>query len=135
MASKSTYGYGMLFCSPDLGRNYLYAHRVSFALHNPELPENLFVCHKCNNPICVNPSHLYLATSAQNTLDAAKDGLIAKGEKHWTFISTPAFIDEVFALRKTGITQKEIAKKLKVNQSHISRVLNKKLHHSRVVLS
>lgn len=36
----------------------------------------LFVCHRCNNPMCVNPSHLYLATNKQNILDAARDGLL-----------------------------------------------------------
>lgn len=135
MASVSSQGYGMLFCSSELGRNYLYAHRVSFAIHNPELPPDLFVCHKCNNPICVNPSHLYLATSAENTRDAAKDGLMPKDSNHWAFISDEAFIERVHSLRKDGLTQKEVAKILKVNQSHISRVLNKKLKHSRVVLN
>lgn len=131
LGAKTDKGYGMLFSKAELNKQYLYAHRVSYLIHNTILTDSLFVCHKCNNPSCVNPNHLYLATSAENTRDAALDNLMPKDEKHWAFKSDVSFIEKVNLLYKEGKTQKEIASIMEVNQSHISRVLNKKLGHSR----
>jgi hypothetical protein len=62
----------------------LSAHRYSYLLHNKEMPLDLFVCHHCDNPGCVNPNHLYLGSCQRNTQDACTRGLIghAKGSKH-----------------------------------------------------
>lgn len=55
------------------------AHRFSFWIRHGLLPANLFICHKCNNPACVNPDHLYVADNARNIKDAWRDGLIVSG--------------------------------------------------------
>jgi hypothetical protein len=53
------------------------AHRVSWKLANKqEIPDGMFVMHKCDNPCCVNPKHLTIGTPKENTLD-----MIAKGRK------------------------------------------------------
>jgi hypothetical protein len=53
------------------------AHRVSWKLANKqEIPEGMFVMHKCDNPTCVNPHHLSIGTPKENTQD-----MIAKGRK------------------------------------------------------
>jgi len=70
MAAMDRDGYGRINAGGrDEGE--LRAHRIAWEIANGPIPASIIVCHKCDNPSCVRPSHLYVGTIADNQRDMA----------------------------------------------------------------
>lgn len=69
---KNKKGYGTFYKITE--KQTVRAHRFSYELHKGKFNKKLLICHKCDNPSCVNPEHLFLGTAKDNTNDCIKKG-------------------------------------------------------------
>lgn len=122
-------GYGKLTVMTDVGC-YGYtqgsAHRISWELHFGPIPDGLHVLHKCDTPPCVNPRHLFLGTTQDNTADQKQKGRTLTGESNPFSKLTTADILLIRAGPKSWGRAVHIAKTLSVIPENIMMVMQKK---------
>jgi hypothetical protein len=111
-ATRNKYGYGQLTNFRDLVPRMIFAHRASWEIHNGEIPNGLYVLHKCDNRCCVNPEHLFLGTKGYNNSDRHKKGRTAFGEKNGNAIYNDQDIFNIYKMQDDGMSNVAIAKKL-----------------------
>ncbi len=117
--------YGVLWVGGRNG-NYRFAHRISYELNVGSIPDGMFVCHRCDNPLCVNPDHLFLSTPADNNHDMRDKGRAARGELNATAKLTEDIVRIIRRAYKTGATQTELAAIYNVTQANVSEVVNRR---------
>lgn len=120
-------GYGLMHLSEP--RDTVLVHRFSYMLNVGPIPTGLNVCHVCDNPPCVRPSHLMLGTAASNNQDKARKGRAAcprlSGERHGRAKLTHAIVQE---MRQTytagGTTLKQLAQRYRVGVTTVAHVIH-----------
>lgn len=113
-------GYGKIRAP---GGRQVHAHRMAYIFAKGTIPPAIIVCHICDNRGCCNPNHLFLGTPTENMRDRDNKGRQARGERQGLATKTEADIQNIFALRKRGLTQQQIADKYGVGQNKISEIL------------
>lgn len=109
-------GYGRLNYK---GRPML-ASRISYLLHFGDIPDGMAVCHKCDNPSCTNPDHLFLGTQADNVADMEQKGRARKRGKTGTDHHSAKLTDDsIRDIRGSGKSDAENAAKYGVSRATI----------------
>ena len=125
--AHTQFGYGCFW----FNKTMVKAHRMSWIIKNGQIPKGICVLHKCDNPPCVNPSHLFLGTHKDNSKDCVEKGRHFipnwKGEKHRNCKLTESKVKWIRSVyNKKNMNQYKIARKLGVGQSNINSILNNK---------
>lgn len=115
------HGYGKL--RPGVNRTpHVLAHRFSYHLAHGALETTLLVCHKCDNPPCIRPDHLFLGTPKDNMQDCARKGRRAR---HGITMNCKLDAEAVRMIRKlydAGYSIKWIASLFEVKRGAIDRI-------------
>ena len=120
---KCPMGYGRLVIDPSRHTNgkrlKFRAHRCVYeSIHGP-VPNELIVCHRCNNRLCCNPAHLYVGTHRDNAHDRMVSGRDRRAKL------TPDQVREVRARLATGHNIKRVARAFKVSHHTIRSIRRK----------
>lgn len=130
-----SHGYGVI----NINRRAIRAHRVSYELFNGKIPEGsgyhgTCVCHRCDNPSCVNPKHLFLGTVGDNNRDMHAKGRGQRGlpigypRSGWNYRhgeshpGSKLTRDDVVCIRQSQDSLSVLAKKYGVSKSHVGRI-------------
>lgn len=114
----------------SIGRNGVpaLAYRVSWLIHHGEIPSGFDVCHKCDNPNCVNPDHLFVGTRKDNMRDAHSKGRIQKGSSRPLAKLNEADVVEILnAHFFHKSTNQSLADRFNVSHQRISKIVNRRI--------
>lgn len=126
LGAKYRFGYGH-FRRKINDKWVMYkAHRYAYEFYNGPIPEKALVCHKCDNPGCVNPAHLFTGTAKDNTTDMFTKGRkgIIRNPKHR--LLTLEIAKEIRSVKSTKPTLKlkDIAIMFNTSVAQVSRIIN-----------
>lgn len=140
-AYRNKFGYGQFYD----GQRLMQAHRFIWQHTHGPIPDGMLVCHKCDNPPCCNPDHLFLGTDLDNMHDMSAKGRhwlqqhpekashfqlpsTQKGEQHWKAKLTDDAVQEMRRLYyEERQTFAELARQFKIHRSTARRIIVRKL--------
>lgn len=123
---KSRTGYGSFNLIGLTGtRRHTFAHRYTYEKTFGTIPAGMFVCHKCDNPPCCNPDHLFLGTLQDNKRDEVEKKRHAHGVKNGNAKLTEADVLKIRELHREGWSLPELARKFSVRNTTIHWVVSR----------
>lgn len=132
-ATRSHKGYGEFYSKLRGGRK-TRAHQVAWILSHGEIPDGMCVCHKCDNPACVNPRHLFVGTALDNNKDKMEKGRWKSrflygidhpqhGTKSKFNKLTEDNVKEIRILKNSGYTLRSIAERFGVSHGVVNNII------------
>ena len=99
------------------------AHRISWRLHQGEIPKGLYVCHRCDVKNCVNPAHLFLGTPGDNMRDMCVKGrgVFPRGERNGRSKLMTSQVAEIKNRAKRG-NYSALAREFNVTNALVGRI-------------
>lgn len=127
-AKKRKMGYGVFRVGVSgIDRKQVYAHRFVWEYVNGPIPVGMYICHKCDNPPCCNPNHLFIGTRADNVKDMVNKGRgrgkIFKGSAHG---NSKLSEEQVYAIRAASGSQTKIAKQYGISDVLVCHIKSRK---------
>lgn len=116
---KKHKGYG---ATSHGGSNRITSNRLAWMVLRGPIPAGMHVLHHCDNPGCVNLSHLFLGTHSDNMMDRNKKGRCAKGERHGLAVLTDQVVREIEAAKQSGVAPRECASAMGLKESTVRNV-------------
>jgi hypothetical protein len=122
-AARNWFGYGVW--GTNKGGNSL-SHRTAWSLKNGPIPKGIKICHRCDNPPCCNPDHLFSGTQKQNLQDCASKGRTSRGVNRKHAKLNEEKVREIITLNKSGLSQNKLAIRFMVTRSVIGDVVHRR---------
>lgn len=97
-------------------------HRLAYELGVGPIPPGKWVLHRCDNPRCINPSHLEIGDQAKNMADCAARGRSARGARNGRARLSAPKVANIRALLATGLSQAGVAAQFGVTQATVGRI-------------
>jgi len=121
-AKKTRSGYGNFFYR----KKVIHAHRASYLIFIGSIPDNLYVCHHCDNPSCVNPKHLFIGTQDDNMKDMIKKNRSGntKGSKNG---NSKLSEGDILEIRQSEEYSFVLAKKYSISPTQVCNIRKRKV--------
>ena len=102
------------------------AHRAAWEITMGAIPDGFLVCHRCDNPPCVNPDHLFVATHAENMADMVRKGRKLRGEDHRCARLTEPDVLRIREIGEAGgLSLEAIGRLFGVSGCHIGKIVRR----------